>query len=127
MNGLVSGITGAAPIWHDLMSHLLEGRTAQKPIQPGNVISRIICSDSGLIPQAGGDTCPTRSEYFIKGMEPKQLDPGRQKIFWDKVANVPAKAGQTENVEERMERVITDPLGNRYCVTCPHPSPTPTP
>ncbi len=129
MNGVVSGITGAAPIWHDLMSHLLEGKTAQQPKQPQNVVGRIICSDSGLIPQADGtpDKCPTRFEYFIKGMEPKQVDPGKQKIFWDKTANVPAKPGQTENVEERMERVITDPLGNKYCVTCPHPSPAPTP
>jgi hypothetical protein len=60
-------------------------------------------------------------------MEPKQVDPGKQKIFWDKAANVPAKPGQTDNVEERMERVITDPLGNKYCVTCPHPEPTPKP
>lgn len=129
MNGVVSGITGAAPIWHDLMSHLIEGKKVQQPKQPQDVVGRIVCADSGLIPQPDGtpDRCPTRFEYFIKGMEPKQVDPGKQKIFWDKVANVPAKEGQTENVEERMERVITDPLGNKYCVTCPHPSPTPTP
>ncbi|MEK7501909.1 MAG: transglycosylase domain-containing protein [Patescibacteria group bacterium] len=29
MSGLVSGITGAAPIWHNIMANLLEGRPAQ--------------------------------------------------------------------------------------------------
>jgi len=29
MSGLVSGITGAAPIWNDIMSHLLEKKTPE--------------------------------------------------------------------------------------------------
>ena len=43
MNGLASGITGAAPIWHDLMSHLLENKKASWPTQPSDVIGKIIC------------------------------------------------------------------------------------
>jgi len=126
MNGLASGITGAAPIWHDIMSHLLEGKTAAWPTQPANVIGKIICNPSGLLPPVGG--CgSTRYEYFIKGTEPTKYDPGKQPVWIDKTTNDLAKPGQTDNVESRQQIVITDPLGNRYCLDCPHPTPTPTP
>jgi 1A family penicillin-binding protein len=129
MNNLASGITGAAPIWNKIMRHLLEKTPAKWPNRPYDVIGKYICSTSGLVPPADGtpDKCPTRFEYFIKGTEPKQTDPGRQKVFIDKGTNDLAKEGQTDNVEERMEVVVTDALKNRYCVTCPHPTPTPKP
>lgn len=124
MSGLVSGITGAAPIWHDIMVHLLSTTPAQRPPKPAEVIGKTVCSTSGLLPGGG---CPTRFEYFIKGMEPKKVDPGKQKVFIDKTTNDLAKPGQTENVEEREEVIVTDPVGTRYCASCPHPEPSPTP
>ena len=132
MNGLVSGITGAAPIWHDLMSHLVEGKGPEWPQRPDSVVGRIVCANSGLNPPPEGtpDRCPTRFEYFIKGMEPKQMDPGRTNVLIDKSTNDLAKKDQTDNVEERREIVVTDPTGDKYCVSCPHPAettPTPTP
>ena len=126
MQGVVSGVTGAAPIWHDLMAHLIDGKQVQKPKQPQDVIGKIVCTTSGLIPRADSP-CPTRFEYFIKGKEPKQLDSSRQKVFIDKTTNTLAKPGQTENVEEREETIVKDSLGNQYCVTCAHPTPSPTP
>lgn len=129
MSGIVSGITGAAPIWNDIMSHLVIGTRAESTIKPDSVIGKIVCATSGLLPPADGtaDRCPTRYEYFIKGTEPKQTDPGRQKVLIDKDTNdLPAK-GKTDNLEERSEVIVTDPTGDRYCFTCPHPSPTPKP
>ncbi len=126
MQGVVSGVTGAAPIWHDLMAHLIDGKQVQKPKQPQDVIGKIVCTTSGLIPRADAP-CPTKFEYFIKGKEPKQLDSSRQKVFIDKITNTLAKPGQTENVEEREETIVKDGLGNQYCVTCAHPTPSPAP
>jgi len=129
MSGIVSGITGAAPIWNDIMSHLIIGTPAESTLKPDSVIGKIVCATSGLLPPPDGtaDRCPTRYEYFIKGTEPKQIDPGRQKVFIDKATNdLPAK-GKTDNLEERSEVIVTDPTGDRYCFTCPHPSPTPKP
>ncbi len=128
MSGLVSGITGAAPIWHKIMTHLLQNKPVGMPPKPENVIGKIVCSTSGLLPKEEGDPdrCPTRYEYFIKGTEPTKTDPGRQKVFIDKATNDLAKPGQTDNIEERNELVVTDPLGDRYCLTCPHPQPQPT-
>lgn len=132
MSGLVSGITGAAPIWNDLMSHLLENKTAEPFQRPPDVIQKAICSISGLLPQADpASRCQTRFEYFVRGTEPKKVDPGNTKVFVDKSTNEAAKPGQTENVEEKDNLMVTDATGENYCVTCSHPdqnpSPTPTP
>jgi len=126
MRGIVSGVTGAAPIWNDIMTHLVTGKVAEWPQKPDNVIGVNVCSTSGLLPNAV-DPCPTRFEYFIKGTEPRKVDPGRQNVFVDKTTgNLPAK-GQTDNLELKSEIVIEDPTGDRYCVTCPRPTETPTP
>jgi len=130
MSGLVSGITGAAPIWHDLMAHVLENRTSEPFQRPSGIVQKAICSISGLLPQADPTTrCPTRFEYFIKGTEPKMTDPGNQKVFVDKTTNELAKPGQTDNVEQKDELMVKDATGESYCVTCAHPelAPSPTP
>lgn len=129
MSNIVSGVTGAAPIWNKIMTNLLKDKPASQPKRPYDVVGKYVCSTSGLIPPPEGtpDRCPTRFEYFVKGTEPKQVDPGRQKVFINKDTSDLAKEGQTENVEERMEVIVTDPVKNRYCVTCPHPTPTPKP
>jgi len=129
MSGLVSGVTGAAPIWHDLMTYLISNKPVKALARPVDIVGRYVCTYSGLLPPPEGtpDRCPTRFEYFIKGQEPKKIDPGKQKVWIDKTTNDLAKPGQIENIEERTEIVVTDLLQNRYCVTCPHPSPSPTP
>ena len=126
MSNIASGVTGAAPIWNTLMNHVIDDKPLEKPAKPSNVIGMNICSTSGLLPPpADKGSCPTRFEYFILGTQPKRSDAGLQKVFIDKTTNDLAKAGQTDNVEERDEIIVTDPLNNRYCVTCAHPTPTP--
>lgn len=124
MSNIVSGVTGAAPIWHTLMAHLLEKKPASWPKRPYDIIGKTVCATSGLLP---ANDCPTRFEYFIKGTEPKKSDDSKRKVFIDKTTNDIAKPGQTDNVEEREEIIITDPLNNQYCLSCPHPTPTPKP
>lgn len=126
MSGLVSGITGAAPIWHDIMGELLKDKGPEPFQRPASVIQKVVCSTSGLIPPSK-DSCPTRFEYFIKGSEPKFADTSSQKVFIDKTTNDLAKPGQTDNVEEKDETIVTDPTGERYCLTCSHPDQTATP
>lgn len=123
MGNVVSGITGAAPIWHTIMAHLLEGKTTVSPPQPLDVVGKIVCATSGLIPPPDGtpDRCPTRYEYFIKGAEPRMIDRGKQNVFIDKTTNDLAKPGQTDNIEQKDEIIVTDPTGDRYCLSCPHP------
>lgn len=127
MNGLASGITGAAPIWHDLMSHLTDGQTVEWPQRPTNVVGRNVCVTTGTLPTPD-NPCQTRFEFFIKGIEPKKSNPiSQKKVFIDKGTNQLAAPGQTDNVEERDETIMTDPLGNQFCLSCPMTTPSPTP
>jgi len=129
MSGLVSGITGAAPIWNDIMSHLLKDRTPEPMSRPASVIQKSICSDTGALPPppGSGASCPTRFEYFIRGTEPTMAEPAAQNVMVDKnTQDLPAK-GQTDNLEQKSEVIYTDPTGDRFCLTCPHPSLLPSP
>lgn len=129
MSGIASGVTGASPIWHDLMSHMLDGKTVTFPKQPSSVVEKFVCNLAGVTVPADGSAAPCsgRREYFIKGTENKTSQASRRQVFIDKTTNDLARPGQTENVEQREELVITDALGNQYCLSCPHPTPSPTP
>ncbi|HYM65329.1 MAG TPA: transglycosylase domain-containing protein, partial [Candidatus Sulfotelmatobacter sp.] len=126
MSGLVSGITGAAPIWNDIMSELLKDKPQEPMTRPADVIQKLVCSDTGLFPEAG-TTCPTRFEYFIKGTEKTSGTLTKESVLVDKGTQDLAKKGQTDNVEPKDETVFTDVTGDKYCISCPHPTPSPTP
>ena len=122
---ITSGVTGAAPIWHDIMTELLKDKPVEALQQPSGVIQKSVCGVSGLLP---ANNCPTRFEYFVSGTEPKITDPGLTKVWVDKTRQDLPKEGQTDNLELKDEQIITDPTGAKYCTTCNHPvSPTPTP
>ncbi len=129
MGAVVSGVTGASPIWHEIMTHLVEGKKFIAPIPPKDAIKLTVCKYSGLFP-AEGVTCETRSDYFIRNKFPKRRDTGKSSVFVDKTTqDLPKDTKQTENLEPKDQYVVTDDTGDRYCVDCPHPelSPTPTP
>jgi 1A family penicillin-binding protein len=64
----VSGIDGAAPIWHSLMEEALKGKPQPSFAQPLGMVQVEVCADSGVLPSA---YCPhRRREWFIAGHEP---------------------------------------------------------
>lgn len=129
LRGVVSGVTGAAPIWNQIMKELIKDKPAEEFSRPENVIGANICATSGLLPQPAGSpyVCPTRYEYFIRGTVPRQVEGGLKKVFVDKTTQQIAPPGKTDNVEEVERAIITDPLGDTYCTSCPRPELTPTP
>lgn len=127
MSGISSGVTGAAPIWNKIMTELLEDKKPEIPQKPPNVYGKYICTGTGQVASGNNAGCSTRYEYLIRGTEEKKVAVSRQKVFIDKGTQQIAKPGQTENVEEREESIITDPLGNKFCVSCARPTPEPTP
>lgn len=54
MNYIASGITGAAPIWHQIMENLLKGVPNIAFSQPSDIVAR---------------PCDGHTEYFLKGTE----------------------------------------------------------
>jgi len=68
MSAVASGITGATPIWHQIMSELLQDQKPHSFQTPPNIYEASICPLNGLL---ACDDCSGRTEYFIKGTEPK--------------------------------------------------------
>ena len=130
MSGVVSGVTGAAPIWHDIMEYLIKDKAPKSLSKPQSVIGRSVCNETGQ-PPAEGTGCSTRFEYFLQGKYTNGAKTERRKVFIDKGTGDLAKSGQTENVEEQEKTILIDATGDQYCIDCPHPetnpSPTPTP
>ncbi len=125
---LVSGVTGAAPIWNKLMRRVLQGASDIWPKQPDGVVGARICSLSGLLPPNDGDDagCPIRFEYFIKGTVPTQREGLKQSVLIDKATGDIAAPGKTDNVEPQEHIVLKDGIST-YCLDCPHPTENPTP
>ncbi len=126
---LVSGITGAAPIWNKLMQHALFGQPDIWPKQPDSVVGAQICTTTGLLPpnpdpNAGDKGCPTRFEYFTKGTVPTTRENLTQTVAIDKTTNDLASPGQTDNVEMQQHQVISDSITN-WCLDCQHPQEKP--
>jgi 1A family penicillin-binding protein len=87
----VSGLTGAAPIWHVFMRSVLEGTPRQPFVQPPGIVQVEVCALSGLLP---GAACPYRRiEWFAAGTEPVQPDTLYQQVEIDQATGRLAEAG----------------------------------
>jgi len=96
----VTGVTGAAPIWHDFMEEVLRGRPVRKFVEPPGMVRVEICAESGLLP---GPDCPhRRRELFIAGTEPTTVCTWHQRFLVDRVtgkrATPACPADQVESV-----------------------------
>jgi membrane carboxypeptidase/penicillin-binding protein len=64
----ISGVSGAAPIWHDLMEVALKGQPVREFPRPEGLVEVEVCALTGGLPAAD---CPYRvTELFIAGTEP---------------------------------------------------------
>ena len=79
----VTGLTGAAPIWHETIRKVLEGKPKQEFSRPEGLVRMEVCALSGLLPTAYCEH--TRTEWFIAGTEPTQPDTIYQQVTIDKL------------------------------------------
>lgn len=115
---LVSGVTGAAPIWNALMEKVLDDQPSEWPEKPEGIIGLEVCSLSGLLPNPE-NPCPTRHEFFIRGFEPQTTDISRRGIWIKKDTGLPPEEGDFENIELKEHLIISDPLVADFCLDCP--------
>jgi len=57
----VSGISGAAPVWHAIVNHLHEDRPSKAPLPPAGIVAARVAFDA--------QREPVRDEWFIAGTE----------------------------------------------------------
>ena len=100
----VTGLTGAAPIWHEVMRGLLAGHPDRHFTRPDGLIQVEVCGLSGLLPSPA---CPnTRLEWFIPGTEPTQTDTFYQQVWIDSLTHT--LADETTPPERRMALTVLD-------------------
>jgi len=76
---IASGVTGASPIWHRLMTRALKDKPEEEFAIPSNVTAVQVDSLFGGT-SFGGQS--TRTEYFVKGTEPTTTSPLYQRDFY---------------------------------------------
>jgi penicillin-binding protein 1C len=82
----VSGVTGAAPVWRDVLDHLHRNQPSRAPVPPPNVVKTVVRYQPAVE--------PPRSEWFLRGTDtavvtvvpaaertPKILYPGEATIL----------------------------------------------
>ena len=69
MSQVASGITGASPIWNKIFTEILANQPNHPFTPPANLIKANICTLTGQLTCEG---CPSKTEYFVPGTEPKQ-------------------------------------------------------
>jgi 1A family penicillin-binding protein len=74
---IASGVTGASPIWHNTMTAYLKRYSDGILPKPDDVTAMEIDAYLGGLPKDG---YPKRSEYYIKGTEPKDVSPFYKKL-----------------------------------------------
>jgi len=123
---LVSGVTGAAPIWHKIMVAVLKNSPNNFWPKPDNIISAPVCTwqkiENNNQEPVLNKECQGRNEFFIKGTEKNQsLGWVEKKEVWiDKETNRPPEKGKTDNLELKEHLVGHDPFTKEYCLSCPH-------
>jgi 1A family penicillin-binding protein len=100
----VTGLTGAAPIWHDFMRLVLAGKPERSFERPDGMVQVEICTLSGLLPT---DACPFRRlEWYISGTQPATSDTFYRLVTIDAATNRLADGGTPPG--QRLTRVALD-------------------
>ena len=105
----VSGISGAAPIWHDFMEEALKGQPVQQFQEPPGLVHQEVCPESGELPSKW---CPDRrAELFLPGTVPTQVCTWHQPFQIDRSTGQPAGPDTPpDQVAERVFEVVPPEL-----------------
>jgi penicillin-binding protein 1C len=98
----VNGLTGAAPIWQDVIRSLSRGLPDKPFPRPDGLTQMDICDLSGLLPVPACEH--TRPEWFIPGTQPTEADNVYQQVWLDALTGAPAD--ESTPFERRIQRTV---------------------
>ncbi len=119
---LVSGVTGAAPIFNDIMRYVLKGREARWQEKPPDVASAPVCV-TGFPKVPGGENCTTGAPelYWTQG-KPSASKKVTTNVWVDPTTGLPPKFGeQVDGLVLEQRTLLEDPVTNSYCTDCSRP------
>jgi 1A family penicillin-binding protein len=117
MRGVVSGTSGAAPIWSKIMTALLKDETVKKPVRPTNIIGINVCNlTGGAVPENG---CESHYEYFNKDFLPTEKSARMNVLINKDTGRIVVDNEVAPNAEWQEHTVVTDIVGVKICLDCP--------
>jgi membrane carboxypeptidase/penicillin-binding protein len=121
MSGVVSGTTGAAPIWNKVMTYVLKNQIVKKQTMPASVVGMNVCNlTGGLVPDGG---CDSHYEYFKKEFVPTEKIPLSNNVLINKDTNQIVNDGETApNTEWQVHQAVKDISGVWVCLDCSPPN-----
>lgn len=100
----VSGVTGAAPIWHEFMRSVLTNQPEKAFTRPAGLVQVEICALSGQLPTPD---CPYHHrEWFIEGTQPTLYDTFYKRVVIDTSTGL--LADQSTPSERQSSQVVLD-------------------
>ncbi len=119
MNGrVVSGVTGAAPIFNDMMSYILQDQEPMWQEKPPDVASGPVCAH-GMPPQAG-ESCHIRGEeLYWENSQPSASAIITKNVWINPETGLPPEYGQEiEGLVLEEHTIVQDPVTDQYCQDC---------
>ena len=112
----VSGVTGAAPLWADVIQWEINRTMGGNPTsfnRPDGIEDTVICKASGTIPS---DHCSDQaSEIFVKGQPPlPEKEDLWQEIAIDTWTNLRAGSACSEFTEEKLTLNVTEKWAKKW-------------
>lgn len=119
---LVSGITGAAPIFNDIMSYVLAGKEPVWQEKPPDVASSGVCANGFPPNYKGNDNCSVRyTELFWKDSQPSATKMVTRQVWIKEATGQPAAEGDNDGVRLEERTFYEDPVTSVYCTSCGQP------
>jgi penicillin-binding protein 1C len=120
---LVSGVTGAAPIFNDIMRYVLQGKEPKWQEKPPDVASAPVCP-TGFPKEASGNKCTAgAAELFWQKGQPSASTYVKTNVWIDPRTGLPPKYGeQVEGLVLEERTILQDPaMTSTYCLDCNRP------
>ncbi len=115
---LVSGVTGAAPIWNDIMSFVLRGREPVWQTKPSDVLSGEVCITG--MPKQGSEECKlVGTELYWRESRPSKATVKTMDTWIRPETGLPPKPGEsTDGLVLEKKTFYEDTVTPNYCADC---------
>lgn len=120
---LVSGVTGAAPIFNDLMSFVLKDKTYEWYEKPEDVLIGPVCHTGMPQSKSERECTPYTTDLFWEDSKPTQSDKVTKEYWIDPATGLPPKFGeQPDGLRLETHTFYSDPTTPLYCADCSRPT-----
>ncbi|MBU0576804.1 PBP1A family penicillin-binding protein [Patescibacteria group bacterium] len=116
---LVSGVTGAAPIWNDIMNFILQGQESVWPQKPSDVAQAMVCAN-GMPAQYANEECRLlNQEMYWEASYPSNSRVIEKEVWIKPETGLPPVYGeQAEGLVLERRTLYQDPVTELYCADC---------